>query len=166
MQDSLRLQSAIDYRYLARPDRVHEMMKTLGATHIVWRHSGSPNREVPLSGELVFWSYALRYGEARVDQGDFGIVTIPKVTPPVVEPAPVTYLGCNATRNVPLAEIDAVAAAGGAGAGASGDPAALVAAADFVVVEQSCASKATPAIMAPFTEGAPWGSYKLWVKRP
>lgn len=165
IQDSLRLQSAIDYRYLARPDRVHEMMKTLGATHIVWRHNGSPNREVPLSGELVFWNYALRYGDARVDQGDFGIVTIPKVAPPVVEPGLVTYLGCNAARNVSLKEIDA-AAAGGAGAGASGDLAALVAAADFVVVERSCASKATPAVMAPFAEGAPWGAYDLWVRRP
>jgi hypothetical protein len=166
MQDSLRLQPAIDYRYLARPDRVHAMMKTLGATHIVWRHKGSPNREVPLSGELVFWNYTLRYGEARVDLGDFGIVNIPIVAPPAIEPGLVTYLGCNGARNVALKEVDALVAAGGAGADAARDPAELIAAADFVVVEQACASKAAPTIMAPFAEAAPWGSYNLWVKRP
>ncbi len=163
MQDSLRLQSAIDYRYLARPDRVHEAVKKLGATHIVWRHVGSPNREVPLSGELVFWNYVLRYGAGRVDLGDFGVVTIPQAAPPAVEPGLVAFLGCNGVRNVSLGEIDAVAAGGGGGA--PGDPATLVSAADFVVVERSCASKATQAIMAPFAEGAPWGDYAVWVRR-
>jgi hypothetical protein len=47
-----------------------------------------------------------------------------------------------------------------------GDAATLIPQADFVVVEQACQWKATPQMMAPFVEGAPWGGYTLWVRRP
>jgi hypothetical protein len=111
IQDSLRLQAGIDYRQLARPDRVHDLFKSMGATHLAWGHGGSVNREVPISGELVFWGYALRYGEERGEAGTLAFARMPARRPPPREPGLVAYVGCDTARDVPLAEIDATTTA-------------------------------------------------------
>jgi hypothetical protein len=165
IQDSLRLQAGIDYGQLARPDRVHDYLKGLGATHLVWNVSASINKEVPVSGELAFFGYALRYGEDRRYVGGFAIARLPATRPPPREPGLVTYVGCDTARNVPLAEIDRLVAAPGGAGSPPVDPAPLVAAAEYVVVEMRCQSKVSPQVMAPFVEAPHWGDLTLWVRR-
>jgi hypothetical protein len=164
IQDSLRLQAGIDYRHLARPDRVHDQLTSLGATHLVWGGS-SPNREVPISGELVFWGYALRYGEGRTNVGGFGVARVPAQRPPPREPGLVAYVGCNAVQVVPLGAVDQVAAGAGGDVSLAGDPGTLLASAEFVVVDSRCPSKVTPEMMAPFVEAPRWGDLAPWVRR-
>jgi hypothetical protein len=164
IQDSLRLQAGIDYTQLARPDRVHDLLKGMGATHLVWGGS-SVNHEVPISGELVFWGYALRYGEERTHVGGFGVAKVPARRPPPREPGLATYVGCVAARTVPLAEIDATVTAEGRNGPPAGDLAAAIAAAEFLVVKMPCQSRVTPALMAPFEEAPHWGDVSLWVRR-
>jgi hypothetical protein len=165
MQDSLRLQAGIDYTQLARPDRVDDFLKKLGATHLVWARAATPNREIPLSGELVFFGYALRYGEDRHAVGGWEVAKLPARRPPPREPGTIAYVGCNSGVDVSLSEIDRVAAAGGVPGVGPGDARALVAAAEYVVVEVRCQSRVTPQDMAPFIEAPHWGDFTLWVRR-
>jgi hypothetical protein len=164
IQDSLRLQAGIDYRQLARPDRVDDLLKSMGATHLVWSRTASPNNEIPISGELVFFGYALRYGEDQHPVGGFEVAKLPARRPLPREPGTVAYIGCASGLDVPLSEIDRVVGAGGAGA-PPGNASALVAAAEFVVVEARCQSRVTPQDMASFTEAPHWGDFTLWVRR-
>jgi hypothetical protein len=164
IQDSLRLQAGIDYRQLARPDRVDDLLKSMGATHLVWSRSASPNLEIPVSGELVFFGYALRYGEDRHPIGGFEVAKLPARRPLPREPGTVAYIGCASGLDVPLSEIDRVVAAAGAGA-SPGNASALIAAAEFVVVEARCQSRVTPQDLASFEEAPHWGDFTLWVRR-
>ncbi len=164
IQDSLRLQAGIDYRQLARPDRVHDLLRSLGATHLVWSRGASPNREIPVSGELVFFGYALRYGEDQRSAGAFQVAKLPAQRPPPREPGTVAYIGCTSALDVPWSEIDRVVASGGAGA-PFGNVSALVASAEFVVVEANCQSRVTPQDLASFMEAPHWGELTLWVRR-
>jgi len=165
IQDSLRLQAGIDYRQLARPDRIDDLLKSLGATHLVWSRAGSPNREISVSGELAFFGYALRYGEDRRDVGAFEVAKLPAVGPPPREPGMVAFLGCNSAITVPFSDIDGVVAAGGAPGVGPGGVSKLVAAAEFAVVEARCQSRVSPQDMAPFIEAPHWGEFTLWVRR-
>jgi hypothetical protein len=164
IQDSLRLQAGIDYRQLARPDRVDDLLKSLGATHLVWARSASPNREIPISGELVFFGYALRYGEEQHPVGAFEVAKLPAHRPPPREPGTVAYIGCASALEVPFSEIDRAVEGGGAGA-PPGNPSAVIAAAEFVVVEARCQSRVTPQDLASFMEAPHWGDFTLWVRR-
>ncbi|HLK93307.1 MAG TPA: hypothetical protein VKZ18_25675 [Polyangia bacterium] len=164
IQDSLRLQAGIDYRQLARPDRVDDLLKRMGATHLVWSRSASPNREIPVSGELVFFGYALRYGEEQRPVGGFEVAKLPAQRPPPREPGTVAYIGCTSALDVPWSEIDRVVASGGAGA-PFGNVSALVASAEFVVVEANCQGRVTPQDLASFMEAPHWGDLTLWVRR-
>jgi hypothetical protein len=164
IQDSLRLQAGIDYAQLARPDRVHDLLTSMGATHLVWTHTGGYG-EIPVSGELVFWDYALRYGEDRADVGGFVVTRVPARRPPAREPGLVAFLGCGVARNVPLTEVDRLVASQRGGE-PGGDPEALLAAAELAVVERGCQGKVPPRALAPFVEAPHSGPFGLWVRRP
>jgi len=165
IQDSLRLQAGIDYRHLRRPDRVHDLLKGMGATHLVWGRGGSPNREIPVSGELVFFGYALRYGQDQHQVGGFEVATLPAVRPPTREPGMVAYLGCSSAIAVPLSDIDGVVAAGGAPGVGPGGAGKLLASAEFAVVENRCQPQVSAQDLAPFIEAPRWGDLTLWVRR-
>jgi hypothetical protein len=162
--DSARLQPAIDYRELGRPDRVDDLLKSLGVTHLVWSHGPSVDREVPVSGELVFFGYALRYAEGRQDIGAFAVAKLPAHRPPAREPGLVAYIGCSVVQDMPLADVDGVVAGQARGA-PNVDPSAAIAAAEFVVIEKACHFKATPQAMSPFEQTSGWGELTLWVRR-
>ena len=78
---------------------------------------------------------------------------------------PQCRVGCGVVRDVPLAEVDRLVVGKGSDGRAAGDPAATVAAAEFVVVEMACQSRVTPEIMAPFVQAPDWGPLRLWVRR-
>jgi hypothetical protein len=163
--DSARWQGAIDYRQLRRPDRVHDQLQGLGVTHLVWSRSHSVNREIPVSGELVFFFYAMRFGEETRDAGGFAVAKLPGRRPPPSEPRRVAYFGCKVARSVPLEEIDRVIAD-------EGDPtpnpdhAELLASADFAVFNGSCGATVPPQLQAAFLQAPRWGDLTLWVRRP
>jgi hypothetical protein len=163
LTDSARLQPAIDYSELARPDRVHDLLKSLGVTHLVWSHGASIDREVPVSGELVFFGYALRFAEGRQDIDAYGVAKLPERPPPAREPGLVAYIGCSVVEDVALADVDRVVAGQPPGP-ADADPSAAIAAAEFVVIEKQCQSKATPQAMNPFEQAPAWGELTLWVR--
>jgi hypothetical protein len=164
LADSARLQSAIDYTQLARPDRVHDRLSSLGVTHILWSHGDSIDREVPISGELVFFGYALRYAEGRQELGPYAVARLASTRPPAREPGPVALIGCGVTQAMPLGEVDGVIA-GKPPSGPNVDATAAITNAEFVVVERSCHFKATPAAMAPFEQASGWGGWTLWVRK-
>jgi len=165
LQDSLRLQAAIDYTQLARPDRVHDLFKSLGVTDMVWSRSHSPAQENALSAELVFFGYALRYGEARRDLGQFAVARLPARRPPANPPGMVVYAACNGTvHGVPLADIDRVAKTEGRDLGAGGDPGALLASAEFVVINSRCPGNLSSRLSS-FIEAPRWGDLTIWVRR-
>jgi hypothetical protein len=165
IQDSHRLQAGIDYRQLGRPDRVHDHLKRLGATHLVWNRSGSANREIPPSGELVFFGYALRYGEDQRGAGPFTVVKIPSQRPPARAPGPVAFVACDLAAVVPLDRVDRLVAGERPPGLAPSEVGSAIAAAEFVVVDSRCQSRVTPEMMAPFVEAPRWGDITLWVRR-
>jgi hypothetical protein len=164
LADSARLQPAIDYSQLARPDRVHDLLSSLGVTHILWSHGDSIDREVPISGELVFFGYALRYAEGREELGPYAVARLASHRPPAREPGLVALIGCGVVRAMPLGEVDRVIG-GQPPSGPSTDATAAIAASEFAVVERSCHFKATPAAMAPFEQASGWGGWTLWVRK-
>ncbi|HVZ73671.1 MAG TPA: hypothetical protein VHJ20_14930 [Polyangia bacterium] len=164
IQDSLRLQAGIDYRQLARPDRIHDMLKSLGATHLVWG-GASVNREIPISGELAFWGYALRYGEDQRFAGSFTVAKIPERRPPAREPGRVLWVACGEAREVSLPDVDLLVVGKPVTAPVQPDPAAILPNAEFIVAESRCRNRLTPQMLAPFVEAPRWGDYSLWVRR-
>ena len=86
--DSQRWQAGINYRQLARPDRVHDLLRSYGVTHLVWRRDVAPNphREIPAASELVLFGYALRYGEDRREVAEYSVARLPAQRPPPREP--------------------------------------------------------------------------------
>ncbi|HVU49811.1 MAG TPA: hypothetical protein VHL80_03935 [Polyangia bacterium] len=164
LADSARLQPAIDYSQLARPDRVHDLLSSLGVTHLLWSHGDSIDREVPVSGELVFFGYALRYAEGRQELGPFAVARLAARRPPPREPGPVALVGCGVVQDMPLSDVDHVIA-GRPPRGVNVDPAAAIAGAEFVVVEKACHAKAPPAAMSPFEQASGWDGWTLWVRR-
>jgi hypothetical protein len=163
--DSARWQGAIDYRQLARPDRVHDLLVSLGATHLVWKRWRSINREIPISGELVFFGYAMHYGEERRDAGGFAVAKLPAQRPPSREPGLVAYVGCNGAYAVSLAEIDRLVESDGRGAGPGGDAEALLTTAELAVVDPRCPGDVHTQLTDSFTETPRWGDLTLWVRR-
>jgi len=160
------LQAGIDYKQLARPDRVHDLLKSMGVTDLVWARSQSPVQENALSAELVFFGYVLRYGEARRDIGQFGVARLPAQRPPAIPPGTVVYPACNGTvHGVPFADIDRVVATDGRDLGAGGDPGALLASAQFVVINSRCPGNLASQLSTSFMEAPRWGDMTLWVRR-
>ena len=165
IQDSLRLQAGIDYTQLARPDRVDDLLKSLGVTHLVWSRSASPNREIPVSGELVFFGYALRYGEDRHDVGGFECREASGPPPAAAGTGDGRLYRLRERRRRPLSEIDRVVAAGGRPAPAPATRARSSPRPSSSVVDARCQSRVTPQDMAPFVEAPHWGDFTLWVRR-
>jgi hypothetical protein len=161
----VRWQGAIDYRQLARPDRVHDRLVSLGATHAVWSRSHSWNREIPVAGELVFFGYALRYTEDRRDAGGFAFGKLPAHAPPPREPGSVAYLGCHGVFSLTLDQVDAVVGNDGSGSGPQADRDAALAGAEFAVTDGRCQKEIPPTLSGPFLQAPAWGDLTLWVRR-
>jgi hypothetical protein len=162
--DSARLQAAIDYSALVRPDRVYDKLASLGVTHLVWSHGDSVDREITVSGELAFFGFALRYAEGRQNIGNYGVATMPAHRPPAREPGPVAVVACGVVQAMPLADVDRIIG-GQPPPGPNVDAAAALAGAEYVVVEKSCQAKAPPGAMLPFEQAPGWGGFTLWVRR-
>jgi hypothetical protein len=167
--DSARWQGGIHYPDLQRSDRVFDLLKGYGATHIVWETSHSLNQEVPLSGELVFYDFLFHHGSNRRDFGRFSVVSMPLQRPAGKPPGPVLFLGCREQRNITLSELDATAATdGGPPPAQEADAVArlnkLIEKASFVVTREGCSTVVPPALFEAFTAAPRWGAWTPWVR--
>jgi len=164
--DSARWQGAIDYRQLRSPDRVNDMLTSLGVTDVVWSRSHSPNREIPISGELVFFDFAFHHAKDRRDAGAFATAAMPTLRPAPKEPGVVAYFGCKTVRTVPWTDIDGIVSADGdQGTAPDVDAGTLLASADFAVVDERCRAHVTPQLDTLFLQAPRWGDRTLWVRR-
>jgi hypothetical protein len=162
--DSARWQGAIDYRVLARPDRVDELLRSFGATHVVWGRSHSINREIPVSGELVFFGFVLRYGANRRDAGGFAVADLPTRTPPPREPGLTAYFGCHGAYAVPLEDVDRWVDSDGHGEGPGDRPDAILSSAEYAVVDGRCEQTAPSELATSFIQAPSWGDLTLWIR--
>lgn len=163
--DSARWQGAIDYRQLQRPDRVQKMLQSLGVTHVAWSRSASVNREIPVSGELVFFGYAMRYLHATRDAGHFAFGRIPGKPAPSDEPGAVAFFGCKGDGMTTIGEVDRVVDIEGLGLGKQ-EVAGLLERGEFVVVDPRCRRQVEPQLHSAFLRAPQWGDLTLWVRRP
>ena len=163
--DSQLYQGAIDYAYLGSPGAVFDQLASFGVTHLLWRQSGSPYREITPAGELVFFDFVLRYTRNRKDFGDISVAEMPEQHPPDRPVGMVAHLGCSAKRLLSIKEMNASVAADAEGRRSGDMPAAdvdeLVSKADFVAADQRCPSGAA---LAGFVLAPRWGDLSLWVR--
>jgi len=168
--DSARWQGGIHYPVLRQPDRVFDQLKQYGVTHIVWNASQSINREIPVSGELVFYDFVFHHGEQRRSFGGHIVVNMPSVRPPARPPSSVVYLGCQTQGKMSLSEIDgAVARDGGSPRRQEPDAAAriadLVGEVRFVVIREACQNGVPLSVLQSFEAAPRWGDLTLWIRR-
>jgi hypothetical protein len=168
--DSARWQGGIHYPVLQQSDRVFDRLKDCGVTHIVWETSHSINREIPVSGELIFYDFVFHYGRERRDFGGSGVVSMPSVRPAARNPGMVAYLGCRGQNAMPLAELDAAAANDDERprlqeADAAARITQLVDNAAFVVIRERCGNPVPPSVSESFVAAPRWGDLALWVRR-
>ncbi len=86
-------QSLISYGQLATPRAIHEQLRALGVTHLVWADATFGMDS--MAGDLAFYGYALRYTHDRKAIAGYTLGTLPDHPPPVTLPEPeVAYYGC------------------------------------------------------------------------
>jgi hypothetical protein len=141
-------QSVISYGVLATPRAIHEQLRALGVTHLVW-----PDASVgvdSMAGDLAFYGYAIRYTKDQKRHAGYTIGTLPTEPPKASLRDPeVAYYGCQQayskgwynlsglTRRLPGMKH-------ARGRGSLRDTAAVNARADFVVVERDCERDVNP----------------------
>ena len=168
--DSARWQGGIHYPVLRRPDRIYDLLRSYGVTHIVWSTSQSVNREIPVSGELIFFDFIFHYTEQHRYINGFGVANMPSVRPPAKEPGSVLYLGCQTQRDMPLTEIDATVAGDGGSPSAKDEEAKarfnkLAEQVRYVVIRERCQNEVPSTVQQSFMCVPRWGDVTLWVRR-
>jgi hypothetical protein len=141
-------QSLISYGELRTPRAIHQQLRALGVTHLVWPDA-SANID-SMAGDLAFFGYALRFTRDHKSVAGYSIGTLPDQAPPATAPDPeVAYYGCGVayskgwyhlselTRRLP-------GMPRARGHGSLRDVATVNARADFVVVERECQREINP----------------------
>jgi hypothetical protein len=140
-------QSLISYGELRTPRAIHERLRGLGVTHLVWPdESGSVDS---VAGDLAFFGYAQRFTKAQQHHDGYTVGALPEQPPPPTAADPeVAYYGCgkeyprgwyrlsDLRRRLPGMKPPRPHG--------SLNSAAVGARADFVVVEQSCRRDVSP----------------------
>jgi hypothetical protein len=168
--DSARWQGGIHYPVLAQSDRIFDLLRSYGVTHIVWQTSQSINREIPVSGELIFYDFVFHHGMERRYFGGYGVVRLPGTRPVGTRPGMVAYLGCRGQNEMTLSELDAeVGRDDGVPRPQEADVAArisrLVDSAAYVVIREGCQNPVPPSVAQSFEAAPSWGALSLWVRR-
>jgi hypothetical protein len=96
-------QGAIDYTALEEPRRVHETMRGLGVTHVVWKPT--PRGGQDFSDDLVFHEFVRRHTDLTGTVGGFEIARLRGQSPPAVARATptgpsVALVACDGVRTV------------------------------------------------------------------
>jgi hypothetical protein len=93
--DKPRYQGRIRYGLMDSPTQVHELYKSLGITHVVWRKASTHYDSV--GGDMLFFSYAANAIEAPRRVGGTLFGPIPDQLPPMKHNDIALYAGCGNT---------------------------------------------------------------------
>jgi hypothetical protein len=136
-------QSRISYSKLRSPRAIHDELRALGVTHLVFPPYSLERDN--LAGDLAFMNYAMRATEDQKMIAEFGVVRLP-LRPPTDARSDyrVALLGCDKPYATGWYRLSQLTVPSGlptpppapVGALAPGDPA--IEGADFVVVDESC----------------------------
>ena len=160
--DSPGTQGGISYRTLGSPRRVHELLRSFGVTHVLWRPGFSIGWQT-VADDLVFFDFAEHVLERPQELVGLTLASLPAAPPPpVAEPRLVRVLACDSARTVALRNVDAALVAGRV---VPESPAAATRPPDFVVVQTGCPSGvAIPAASrARYKLAATRAPYELWI---
>lgn len=159
-------QYGISYGRMGTPREVHDMLRGMGVTHLLWDTQDSKGWD-SIAGDITFFSFALRHG---MEKKSVGGMTFAKMSPPPEPgeafPDAVAFLGCNTTyRSGLYTRADMTMAAFGPKGRTYPEPRrpgppkgesaeALAKDADVVVLEVKCQSALPPSVSRDFTLAA------------
>jgi hypothetical protein len=153
-------QGGISYGTLDNPRRVHELLRSFGVTHLLWR-PGTTLGWQTVADDLVFFDFVAHHVDKVADLVGLTLATLPGAPPaPVMEPRLVRVLTCDFAATVPLRAVDAVLA----GARAL-PPVAPDRVPEFFVIQTGCASGVgmPPESRPRYRLAASRPPYELWI---
>ena len=89
-------QAAINYRRLGTPRAVHEKLRSLGVTHLIWEPHVAKEQE-NMAGSLVFHDFVARFAVGARRVGSVMLAQLPATPPPEEEEPWVAFVGCGGT---------------------------------------------------------------------
>ena len=90
-------QAGLDYAKLGSPRAIHDALRVLGVTHLLWIPGTSKLDNDSVAGVIAFWRYAELYGRKRKAFSGYVLVSLPHEAPQEAAPIHVAYLGCHLT---------------------------------------------------------------------
>jgi hypothetical protein len=98
ISDFVGWQGGISYGRLKSPRETYDLLKGMGATHLLWDTTTSKSWDT-FAADIVFYDFALRYGVAPKAYGKMTLAEMPKEPPPEdARPDVVAFLGCEAKK--------------------------------------------------------------------
>jgi hypothetical protein len=153
-------QGGISYRTLDNPRRVHDLLRSFGVTHLLWRPDATLGWQT-VADDLVFFDFVAHHVDKVADLAGLTLATLPAAPPPAVtEPRLVRVLTCDFAATVPLRAVDAVLA----GARAL-PPVAADRTPEFFVIQPGCPSGVgmPPESRSRYRLAATRPPYELWI---
>jgi hypothetical protein len=174
ISDWPRLQLGIDYGRMDSPAAMYRVLKSMGATHVVWH---SANRaDDSYAGDLRFHEFVNKYTSPRAEQGVW-VGTLPQQSPPDAPRDPlVAYLGCDGRYAAGLYRFSSMAIPNPRGRALPPYPAPLqtidsanaeaaLAQAHYAVYARECGIAEPPGLRRDFMELATREGYRLFARR-
>jgi hypothetical protein len=90
--DLLPFSYGIDYGRQRSMREAYELLRSMGVTHLVWESSS--RRADSFAGDLVFFSFASRYGKRPLAVGGYFVASMPDAPPPETPHGSVMVIGC------------------------------------------------------------------------
>jgi hypothetical protein len=91
LNDWVGVQGGIQYARHVSARETHDLLRTLGATHLAW---GFPSGDGSVAAELRFLDYAERFGRNRFEKAGLRVAEVPATPPPPEPPDSVLIQSC------------------------------------------------------------------------
>jgi hypothetical protein len=173
ISDWPRLQLGINYGRMDSPAEMQRLLKSMGATHVVW--NASNRADDSYAGDLRFHEFVKKYTSPRVEQG-LWVGTLPEVSPPDGPRDPlVAFLGCDGRYAAGLYRFSAMAIPNPRGRALPPYPAPLqaidsttaaaaLAQAHYAIYRRECGIDAPISLTRDFLELANREGYRLFAR--
>jgi hypothetical protein len=174
ISDWPRLQLGINYGRMASPAEMHRLLKSMGATHLVWHSSNRADDSY--AGDLRFHEFVKKYTSPRAEGGVW-VGTLPEVSPPDAPRDPlVAFLGCDGRYAPGLYRFSSMAIPNPRGRALPPYPAPLqgidnanaeaaLAQAHYVVYNRECGIAEPASLRRDFLDLATREGYRLFARR-
>jgi hypothetical protein len=87
-------QGGLSYVALTTPAKIHEKLRSMGVTHVIYNHEGSENH-FSLGSDIAFYAYVTRFTQFPDDRGALRLAILPPSPPPADFDDTVMYLACD-----------------------------------------------------------------------